>query len=68
MSIFQLIRRDSLIIRLQYLAKYISNFISTKKIEPYYLVERDGSNCVIYLSITIVISVFITVVLAFITI
>lgn len=59
MSVFQMIRQNSLITRLQYLAKYVSHFISTRKIESYYLAERDGRNCVIHFSIAIVISVFI---------
>lgn len=48
--------KQNLLHRLHYLAKYSTEFIKNKKIEPYYKPE-DGMDCVIHLTVPIFFSV-----------
>lgn len=53
LSIIKLIHQNNIKNRLQCLAKYIQEVIQEKKIVPYYVKERDGTNCVIHFTIAI---------------
>lgn len=57
LSVIQLIRYQNLMYRLQYLAKFISEFLKDKKLKPYYIPERDGRQCVIHFTVAIVCAV-----------
>lgn len=53
LSVVKLIHQNNIKNRLQCLAKYIQEVIQEKKIVPYYIKERDGTNCVIHFTIAI---------------
>lgn len=53
MSVFQLLRHKSLEYRLHYLADYVSNYLKTGEIKPYYVKERDGTAPVVHFGVAI---------------
>lgn len=53
MSIIHIIKNKNLKIRLQYLTNYISKFIFTRKIEPYYQLEKDKGDGIIHFTVAI---------------
>lgn len=55
-AFIKILRKQNLLYRLQYLAKYLFNFMKTKKIEPYYKLE-DGTDSIIPLTVPIFLSV-----------
>lgn len=55
-ALIKIIIKQNLLYRLHYLAKYSTEFIKTKRIEPYYKPE-DGMDCVIHLTVPIFFSV-----------
>lgn len=57
-ALIKVIRKQNLVYRLQNLAKYLSKFMKTKKIEAYYTLE-DGTDCIIPFTVPIFLSVII---------
>lgn len=53
MSVFQLLRYKNLKFRLQYLAEYVSRYLNTGEIVPYYQKERDGDTPVVHFAIAV---------------
>ena len=53
MSVFQLLRYQNLSYRLQYLAEFVSNYLKTGEIKPYYVRERDGTKIIVHFAVAI---------------
>lgn len=53
MSVFQLLRQKSLGHRLHYLAEYVSDYVKTREIKPYYVKERDGTMPIVHFAAAI---------------
>lgn len=53
MSVFQLLRFKNLRYRLQYLAGFISNYLKTGEVKPYYVKERDGTKIIVHFAVAI---------------
>lgn len=64
LSVIQIVRYGNLKSRMYYFICYISNYLRTKKVEAYYMEDRDGRQPVIHFSLAILLAAFTQIVLS----